>query len=569
MKSYFVYISLILSVYSDCNMIYNESLENVTNLRNLKKFIKWYFAGCTCLTIFNDDNEFLLDEIVNVKDFSLRIASETTKNLTRINSTQGFLILSGMTGNILNRFKIIRDNIDGIVRKMVIATSIYEESEYLTLFNYAYELSFQNTLIIVIESNCSLKIVSYNPFADVITTSINISEYQEIYRRDNINLYNTEIRSVKNFVNSIDMDMFLTNILSEKLNFTVSYFAYQEDTPNKTSDVLRKLVRRYIDFLFSPVFVTDYSKYELTFLEIIAQDELCVIVPKSKEFRRSFVIPRCFTMEVWILLAIFFLILLSSLYNISKMQEIRKRGSFDYRIQTIIVDGLQIILNISRHFSSRKYPNRIFFLIILLFLVVLNTTFQSSLYRILSMPNIINNINTLEELAESGLRVSTKSDNLKNTFNGTGKSYMKEIKLILLGKNQSKLPAYLERHAINTYEELMDFRKFGDTQRHLIPECPKQYGLAHIARKDSILADAISKIISRIIASGLIKKWRIDVMNNISMYTPYDKHIVTTANTKQFKIIDFLFCFIILIVGLSVSGFIFLVEVILAKYSKK
>ncbi|GJQ75891.1 putative histone-lysine N-methyltransferase [Trypoxylus dichotomus] len=329
-------------------------------------------------------------------------------------------------------------------------------------------------------------------FHDNGSRVLNFAQYGELTLRINSDMWRhlSKTTSIEGFL-----------VFSNSTPNILKYFAVIKENiddkdVNKTSDVLRKIQKKDVDFVFSPLFVTDYLQPDLGFLEVLAEDALCVIVPKSNEYKKIAVIPGCFTIPVWILLSVFFSLVVLSLYIIAKVQTTRvaeNRRSFDYRIQTIGLDGLQIVLNISRLFSTRKYPIKVFFIITLLSLVVLNTTFQSSLYRLLALPSQINNINNLEELAETGLIVSTSSDNLQNTFKFSNKPYMKKLKLVLLDKNQSKHVAYLERLSTNVYQEVVDFKKYGDTKRHLIPECPQKYALAHITRKDSILADAISK----------------------------------------------------------------------------
>lgn len=583
MKSYLPQHTVIFAffifrcAFCDYNMIFNRE-DKQEELDGLKQFVGWYFERYTCLTVLYDHGYSESVKFDSYGNFSVRIISNLEGKLPKIDAREGFLIFSDTTTNICEYLEKIKANNNGIVKKTIIIISTI--NDFFTIFNQASELSFQYILVVKIDlNNADLCVVvaAYNYFSRNFSM-FNISDYDRITSWQNsIDLGNREIRSVTNLFSLVDPAQFLASVYGKKLNFHISYYTYKLGEVNKTNNALHKLQNKEIDFIFSLLFVTDYFKDDFMFLQVMATDQLCVVVPKSTEFKERVVIPHSFTWNVWILLLLVFVMLLLSLYAISKVENLSRISradcgkNFDYRIQTIIFDGLQVIYSMSPLFSSRKYPNRIVFMLILISFVILNTAFQSSLYKILTSPNKINTITTLKELSESGLVISTKSDNLKNTFALADRPYIRKIKLVLLERNQSRYPAYLEKYTSNIYQQMSEYRLYGDSLHYRIPECPKQYVLAQIARKDSILADAIGKINRYVNAHGLLGKWYSDVMRNVSMYTPFGKGGSAMKSTlqKKFQIRDFKFCFGLLAAGLVLSCLVCVVELFWGKWRSK
>lgn len=551
------------------NIIFHETTEAK---ENITKFALWYFEGYKYLDLIYDESDLILDEIVNLhsfENFAYTIRLKPVENSLQTGFDHGFIILSNKTSNTLWYLQVIRRSVTGIIKKALVITYNSDQDDYTLIYKQAYDVPLQKLLIVCIDIlNGSQKIIAYNYFSKSFAV-FSPCQYEKIKSWINqMDFYGVEVRSVKHLFKQLDLTDFFSSIFARKLNFSMSFFFYGNRDVNKSTNALQKLHKNEIDFIFTPLFVTDYNIEEMMFLDTLTEDKLCVIVPKSTELKQGNMILRCFTKEVWILVVALFLIALLCFYVISKVSNVitRVTKTFDYRIPTIAMDALQVIFNVSRFFLSIKYPSRILFGVFLVFVVIFNTAFQSSLYRVLATPSDLNNINTLEELSETNLIVSTKSGNLKDTFAHSTKPYMKKIKLVVLNKNQSKNPAFLERSSVNTYQEVLDYKNYGYTTHHMIPECPSDYTLALVARKSSLLTDAVSKVNGAIIASGLLSKLYRDVLHSVSTNTPYEKHMVTSIHHKQYKITDFQFCFVMLIIGLVLSSFVFAIEMMCIKH---
>nr|XP_022903659.1 uncharacterized protein LOC111415980 [Onthophagus taurus] len=357
--------------------------------------------------------------------------------------------------------------------------------------------------------------------------------------------------------------IFLSQVLNAKIEIIYSTLFGSKESNGTITGSFRLLYDKSTDAIFSQIFIKNYYIDEFTFTESIDSDKLCVVVPKLGRKPKWIALFSTFTLKVWIFLLISFLTTIASLYYLRKLNHLttpeqnRSRNSHDYDFKpfTVVTDTFHIYFNIPKAAFSRRTHEKLIMSINLLFILIASTAFQSSLSTVLTTPKYYNNFKTLEELSVTNALISTHSKSLSDTFQAYNQSYMKKLNenLIVLPYNIPNYSNFLAR-LTKTKFEMNNQAKIGKISIHTIPECPQNYLLAFVVRRDSLMLQEINYVIRGALEGGFYNKWYRDIVGD-------DLKSIQDVQIRPFTVIDLQTAFYVLFIGYCSSIIAFLLEI--------
>jgi hypothetical protein len=211
----------------------------------------------------------------------------------------------------------------------------------------------------------------------------------------------------------------------------------------------------------------------------------------------------------------------------------------------------------------------------------------------MTKPYYYPDINTLEELDASGLSIYTKSPPLIDTFgsaqiNSTASTFdinptmdrlsrrvkvaVGRINLWSVASTERNF-ALLDRKTHNEYDRLLNKYRANDGSLllHFVRECPRHYLLGYLVPRGSPYLPYFNQGIARLVEAGIVEHWKKITPPSTERYGEFNTTnlteiaVVNTENPKVFSLKDLQLAFYILVVGLSVSIVIFLLEIMSMK----
>lgn len=356
--------------------------------------------------------------------------------------------------------------------------------------------------------------------------------------------------------------------------------------------------RNQVDVVFTGYFVKDYESESSEFTATLYEDEVCVAVKKAKRIPPSLLPLVIFEELLWLsLLGAFILIFMfSSIMRYSLKRQIKRlytysefpedaeflanknmfnltnhlaRQSNYYQLIELFVDTLILLVSAPMRRFTRSQNERIFITSVCMFSMIFVSIYQSSLATVFIKPIYYKDINSLEQLDESGIPIVVKYVGfLTDTFpeNSSRKDQSLHDKMRLYNGTTAAL-ALVNLTEIATITrkvtvKLDNTEYFEKKQLHLVPECPRKYNLAYVVRKHSPFLERFNSLILDIQRYGLINKWIADInfkasLKNLKLYEGQFQ-----ATTKVLTMHDLQAPFYALAAGAFTSLMVFLCELI-------
>ncbi|XP_033177899.1 uncharacterized protein LOC112213251 isoform X1 [Bombus impatiens] len=209
------------------------------------------------------------------------------------------------------------------------------------------------------------------------------------------------------------------------------------------------------------------------------------------------------------------------------------------------------------------FPERLLMMCSLFLSLILNGLITSQLASSFSKRMYYENINTLEQLKESGLTILTDTrDILDDALTDIASPIIKELNDRLEYANKSEVYRRLFKAKDAGYLhrlETLPFKYSAEEMEtlHVVSECPKEYILANIITKGSPYGGRINSILARLNNGGFYGKWYQSIHQSQKRPT-----LVLNGSTMHRKItIRHLFIpFGILYIGLAMSIIVFIYE---------
>ncbi|XP_076656655.1 uncharacterized protein LOC143361274 [Halictus rubicundus] len=387
---------------------------------------------------------------------------------------------------------------------------------------------------------------------------------------------------------------------------------------------LGQLINGHSDLSFNQFFVKYYLTKRIQFTNAITSDKLCVLVPKAPPVPEYLVILKTFTGHVWLLIlssyfviAIIYTSLKGSGFantiadspqgsrrckterkshehrgeprshadqsepaseiagkNDAPLRGFAKR-SRPRRLERVIFPRLMILvkyltkvmLQPTQPFENCKpsFPERLFVICSLWLGLILNGVFTSQLAASFSRLHYYDDIDTLEQLEESGLAILTSSrDIIEDALTDTTSPILKRLRDRMMYANETEINRRLFRSkdAAYLYQLTILPFKYNEYQRrklHIMKECPKDYILAHIIPEGSPFLGRVNNILARLNNAGFYGKWYRDhtASHSSSHVLPEDESI---TRHRRITVRHLLIPFAICQVGLSLATIVFICE---------
>lgn len=214
----------------------------------------------------------------------------------------------------------------------------------------------------------------------------------------------------------------------------------------------------------------------------------------------------------------------------------------------------------------------------LFFGLIVNGVYQSFLVSSLSKPFHYPQINTIEDVIDSGKLVITRYANLKNVFSDDSLLDAKLMQRIHLVSSNNVRPtkdlvAYDNKISITRFYtmELGNFGyydKEGNSLVYIVDECPMNYRVSYVLRLHSPYAEKVDFILLRFREAGLLSFWFENTMHPIRILKMRRK-LEMEKKRNKLSLSHYSLTFLLLFVGLFTATIIFFGEVYIARRNKR
>lgn len=295
-------------------------------------------------------------------------------------------------------------------------------------------------------------------------------------------------------------------------------------------------------------------------------DQVCFVVPKSTTKPQWKTVFLAFDSTIWISLLLTYWIALFAWYEIKTINE----KTFDVTLLGINLYGILLMIPVNK--GPRICSERIIMLMVILFGFVVASSFQGSMVRYLAYETYEPDINTIHELVESELNIMSASYNLKELIETDEKPIMSRLlEKFSWDENKDILGEIATQRngaSIGAKRDLEEkiatsYVHNNQAQLHIVEECPRSYHIAYLVPQKSPYIAIFNDIINYFVEAGITSSWFI----HSKPFRPLsDYHESAKQAHVVFTIENVIIAFIILIVGLTLSCFVFIVEVIFFTY---
>ncbi|CAH0564203.1 unnamed protein product [Brassicogethes aeneus] len=361
----------------------------------------------------------------------------------------------------------------------------------------------------------------------------------------------------------VGVDAAILTTMAAYLNFTIKNYDAEIDSDfgyvfknGTVTGSLGKIVRKEADLSANGRFVADYNTSGIEFTIPYTSEKICIVVPKSPRVPQWMSTFKYFHWISWLFLFWVFLLYILILYFANV-----KEGIF--RAWFVITS---IFLSMPVRFPRRTHLE-LLLVSCMIINVIITGIFQGSLVKSFSKVTYYSDINTLEDLDDSGFPIYTsfsifgtnESNLVKRLYSRTRMNYQNVV--ILDEMFHGKSIAGVERK--NDAELFLKTKYIGPDGNpllHIVKECPKSYFMAYILPVGSPLLPRINWFLRKLTESGLVDKWYQDTVDSIILdflvENPYRKEI-----DRPFNLEDLQAAFGLLIFGLFIASIVFCIEI--------
>lgn len=317
--------------------------------------------------------------------------------------------------------------------------------------------------------------------------------------------------------------------------------------------LLGELINNRAEMGFNSIFIKNYHTTDIAFTNAFDVDAVCLVVPKSKlkpEWQGIFL---AFDETTWLFIFLTYILCVIVWYWIKSVIY----EKFDHAL--LMLNVFQSFILAPLYKEPKYYSEKVVFLAILLFTLVISNSFQGSLVRLLSHPTYEPDINSLSDLDESGLPIRSTANNLRETFvtydnsNAVYRNLFNKFVFtpdksenILTRVSYRRDAAGIVRRNI-AIQSMKNYVQDDKVLLHIVPECPISYNLALMFKKQSLYIQVINDIILLLVQSGILNSYYIT--NTSSIIRVYNQH----KHDQIFTINNVLIAFIILMLGYTIA----------------
>lgn len=350
--------------------------------------------------------------------------------------------------------------------------------------------------------------------------------------------------------------------------------------PNGTfTGCLGRIVYKESDLVAVGFFIKDYLSEELEFSVGIYSDELCCVTKKALRIPQYLLPTICFHPLVWLLfcmitlLSAFLWIILRNLAinksrDCSLTRNYRLEENNSLSCYQFLVDSIMIMLSSPMRKLPKHTSERAFVASMCLVSLIFVSIFQSSLSTAFIRPVYYKDIDNMEDLAVSSLKIGIKYAAMLDDIFPPGSTGMLGVlreKLVLTNSTSSLMEAIAKEGKLvaMTRKQLIEqsySKYFASRQVHLVPQCPRSYNLGFFGPKHSIFMDRINEVLLNLNNGGFHEKWIRDLHYNYTWIALKEHGSFHEDSFKVLTVEDLLLPYLILAIGCCLAVAVFIIE---------
>lgn len=411
------------------------------------------------------------------------------------------------------------------------------ETWLLDTFNIMWSKNVLNAIAIFFYDK-RIHFYTYDPFTEGNPfIKLKVRSFKDLFYSNLGNLHKTEViismtadgvRSFKkDHSKGFDgIDGKLTELLEEKLNAT---FIYKEPT-NETyistylDDINITLTEGIVDVMFNRVNMSMnsgwiYQQDGIENTNSFEQNNLCVIVPKATQVPTFYNLFYTMEVETWIV-ATLFITIVTTMYII--MQYLNKKVSrIDNELEMNWVETHFLILQSFFGDSLTKLPKAVALRLVIIswlfYSLIISSAFTGILISKLAIPLYENDLETIDELKESGMEILIP-DYMYQMRHVWNPELFESLKPQLRPMSIEKFYEHLKQNKTNVAYAIRSFRaeyeitrmfdkKTGRPLYHKMKQCLVYFPSAYVATKGSPYIGMVNDWLSWFIEAGFMRHW--------------------------------------------------------------
>lgn len=366
------------------------------------------------------------------------------------------------------------------------------------------------------------------------------------------------------------LDGLVMESLINKMNITPRYvvpadgiqFGVKLDNGTITG-ALGEVVRKNSQIAGNSRFLTDYKTGDIEFSSTLYSERLCVVVPKHSKIPKSYMMWRVFQPMTWLCVL---LLIFSSIIIIFIKNSLWRSPESSTLTETLAILGIMVNQSVSYRRSKKLL---LLFSCFMFFAIISEGVYEGFLVKSFTSVSYYKDINTLEELAKSDLKIDTTLD----VFDTDESPTVKELRKKKVDQMIDELSTYQE---ICTYKNVstvarvseithLKYKVFlsrdGTRCLHAVTEYLLTYFVVYIVPLNSPYLYQINLLLTRLGESGFINHWFKSAYGGQATKAPRNAF-------EPIALKDVLIPFQILIIGYIFATLAFLYEVISKKLSR-
>lgn len=353
--------------------------------------------------------------------------------------------------------------------------------------------------------------------------------------------------------------------MAHYLNFTpliretVNGYGWKESNGTYVGS-LGEVIYGRVDMAANSRFYEHFESENVDITSFITKVRLCFIAPKSNRIPQWMQMFMCFSYITWTVIFLTML-LLSLTWFLIQQCEFDLKKCTSQKKPNLCVTVYSVLFLVYDNFPS-SLPGRILLSGGLCMHIILTAIFQGNLATSFSIISFFPDINTLNDLLNSDLMISTNLDILDNATSPILKALRQKKTNFIYSSSLDRAAYYKDVCAV---ERKMDAElllkteyvdKDGLPLLHIVDECPVSKPLIYLVAKESPFLPAFNTILQRFAETGLIDKWYTDFIKMHLIEDRYKREKYVTDTTTIYspvKFTDVEAAFYLLIFGNIVS----------------
>lgn len=351
----------------------------------------------------------------------------------------------------------------------------------------------------------------------------------------------------------------MTRTFVYKLSRSFRWGALYEN--GTASGAMEMIVKNQADLTLGMYTITFLRSKFMTSSELYYSVPFVLIVPPGIPFSAFEKLFRPFKVEVWILLLFTFLVA-TCVVTFVKFQAISIRTFvFGANNTAPYLNILSVFVGVSMHLLPKRNFARNLLMMFLLFSIVKRTLYQGILFQFIQADDRHKEVQSIDELVQKDIKVHMLPSSIEHTQNMKFRDNRVVVNSsMLLKKRMETTNPYGNTAVSSSLEQILYYNKLNYKENTTLTVCKEylftfQYGIYF--RKNSYLEQAFNKKIQLLKSSGLIDFWASEFINS-----RYLNIKTRDGSPKKLNMEQLLGGFEVLLIGLVVGFFVFLVEAI-------